>query len=312
MDLSTVKEQLYSNCYPDPKELDRDLKLIFTNSKLYNTDKRSVIYTMTLRLQSLVIEKMKDIKNSYKQDQIDLQNKKKSNKKSKLLNGTSNVKTRKSERHLEPQPSTSRQMLHNLTNHAAINQANNHNRQQANNNARGKRRQPLKTINEQEDDQMSVDTVLSEDRNEVYSDDEYCPSNYINHKTNRKVTFNNKSNSEEQTVRRTGRQRKPVTRLSSDTDIGEEEEEEESREFNVSVDEETELEEQTDGQTEESDDFTDDSFEQNSNKRKFNRQLINGNGRKSIKRKNTRRGRKSKKMKLTNGHRGKKFKLYRN
>lgn len=41
MDLSTVKENLLSDKYSNPNSLFRDLRLIFSNSRTYNTNKRS-------------------------------------------------------------------------------------------------------------------------------------------------------------------------------------------------------------------------------------------------------------------------------
>lgn len=57
MDLGTIRKRLLSDNYHEPKEFNKDLKLIFQNSKLYNTDKKSAVYGMTLRLQSLAAEK---------------------------------------------------------------------------------------------------------------------------------------------------------------------------------------------------------------------------------------------------------------
>lgn len=57
MDLRTVKEDLSGGNYETPAEFAKDVKLIFTNSRTYNTNKRSKIYTMTIRL-SLMFEEL--------------------------------------------------------------------------------------------------------------------------------------------------------------------------------------------------------------------------------------------------------------
>lgn len=41
MDLSTVKENLLSDKYSNPNSLFRDFRLIFSNSRTFNTNKRS-------------------------------------------------------------------------------------------------------------------------------------------------------------------------------------------------------------------------------------------------------------------------------
>eukprot|EP00795_Rhopilema_esculentum_P017794 gene17794-9472_t len=53
MDLSTVRQQLDNRLYDDAEALVRDVRLVFFNSRLYNTNKRSRIYGMTLRLSAL-------------------------------------------------------------------------------------------------------------------------------------------------------------------------------------------------------------------------------------------------------------------
>lgn len=65
MDLSTVKENLLSDKYSNPNSLFRDFRLIFSNSRTFNTNKRSRIYAMTLRLSAMVEEKMKEIINGW-------------------------------------------------------------------------------------------------------------------------------------------------------------------------------------------------------------------------------------------------------
>ena len=61
MDLTTVKEQLISDLYNDPPEFCKDMRTIFQNSKSYNTNKKSRIYSMTVRLSNLFEEKIRRI-----------------------------------------------------------------------------------------------------------------------------------------------------------------------------------------------------------------------------------------------------------
>ncbi|CAG4957295.1 unnamed protein product [Parnassius apollo] len=53
MDLGTVRARLSSGAYSRPEQFARDVRLVFSNSRLYNTNKRSRIYSMTVRLSSL-------------------------------------------------------------------------------------------------------------------------------------------------------------------------------------------------------------------------------------------------------------------
>ncbi|CAG0887382.1 unnamed protein product [Darwinula stevensoni] len=65
MDLSTVKGKVQSGSYASPEEFSHDINLIFRNSKDYNTNKRSRIYSMTLRLQGLFESRMAPIIKDY-------------------------------------------------------------------------------------------------------------------------------------------------------------------------------------------------------------------------------------------------------
>lgn len=47
MDLSTVKENLLSDKYSNPNSLFRDLRLIFSNSRTFNTNKRSRVSSLS-------------------------------------------------------------------------------------------------------------------------------------------------------------------------------------------------------------------------------------------------------------------------
>ncbi|XP_052896754.1 bromodomain and WD repeat-containing protein 3 [Anopheles moucheti] len=53
MDLRTIKEDLLGGNYDTPYDFCKDMRLIFQNSRNYNTNKRSRIYSMTLRLSTL-------------------------------------------------------------------------------------------------------------------------------------------------------------------------------------------------------------------------------------------------------------------
>ncbi|XP_031827305.1 bromodomain and WD repeat-containing protein isoform X3 [Nomia melanderi] len=66
MDLRTVKEDLLGGNYETPLEFAKDMKLIFTNSRNYNTNKRSRIYSMTIRLSAMFEEHMRKIISSWK------------------------------------------------------------------------------------------------------------------------------------------------------------------------------------------------------------------------------------------------------
>ncbi|XP_049806710.1 PH-interacting protein [Schistocerca nitens] len=53
MDLRTVKEDLLGGNYQSPLEFAKDVRLIFSNSKNYNTNNKSRIYCMTVRLSAM-------------------------------------------------------------------------------------------------------------------------------------------------------------------------------------------------------------------------------------------------------------------
>ena len=54
MDLRTVKEDLLGGNYETPAEFAKDVKMIFTNSRNYNTNKRSRVGTLLLLLLLLL------------------------------------------------------------------------------------------------------------------------------------------------------------------------------------------------------------------------------------------------------------------
>ncbi|XP_037956286.1 bromodomain and WD repeat-containing protein 3-like isoform X1 [Teleopsis dalmanni] len=70
MDLRTVKEDLLGGNYDDPLDFAKDVRLIFINSKNYNTNKRSrdysSIYSMTLRLSALFESHIKTVVSNWK------------------------------------------------------------------------------------------------------------------------------------------------------------------------------------------------------------------------------------------------------
>ncbi|XP_066478380.1 bromodomain and WD repeat-containing protein 1 isoform X2 [Tiliqua scincoides] len=69
MDLGTVKETLEAGNYHTPMELCKDIRLIFGNAKAYTPNKRSKIYSMTLRLSALFEEKMRRIISDFRTGQ---------------------------------------------------------------------------------------------------------------------------------------------------------------------------------------------------------------------------------------------------
>ncbi|XP_052866159.1 bromodomain and WD repeat-containing protein 3 [Anopheles cruzii] len=66
MDLRTIKEDLLGGNYDSPLDFYKDMKLIFQNSRNYNTNKRSRIYSMTLRLSTLFEANIKQIIHMWK------------------------------------------------------------------------------------------------------------------------------------------------------------------------------------------------------------------------------------------------------
>ncbi|KAJ8400340.1 hypothetical protein AAFF_G00397230 [Aldrovandia affinis] len=66
MDFKTVKKTLEQDEYDNPTELCKDTRLIFTNAKAYTPDKRSRIYSMTLRLSALFEERIRTIISDYR------------------------------------------------------------------------------------------------------------------------------------------------------------------------------------------------------------------------------------------------------
>uniref|UniRef100_A0A667YDF4 Bromodomain and WD repeat domain containing 1 n=1 Tax=Myripristis murdjan TaxID=586833 RepID=A0A667YDF4_9TELE len=66
MDFGTVKKTLEEDRYENPVELCKDTRLIFANAKAYTPNKRSKIYSMTLRLSAFFEEQIRTIISEYK------------------------------------------------------------------------------------------------------------------------------------------------------------------------------------------------------------------------------------------------------
>ncbi|KAM8904009.1 bromodomain and WD repeat-containing protein 3 [Spinachia spinachia] len=66
MDLNTVKRTLFEDRYDNPVELCKDTRLIFANAKAYTPNKRSKIYSMTLRISAFFEEQIRIIISEYK------------------------------------------------------------------------------------------------------------------------------------------------------------------------------------------------------------------------------------------------------
>ncbi|XP_028274720.1 bromodomain and WD repeat-containing protein 3 [Parambassis ranga] len=66
MDFGTVKRTLEEDHYENPTELCKDTRLIFANAKAYTPNKRSKIYSMTLRLSAFFEEQIRTVISEYK------------------------------------------------------------------------------------------------------------------------------------------------------------------------------------------------------------------------------------------------------
>ncbi|XP_076307639.1 PH-interacting protein-like [Tachypleus tridentatus] len=66
VDLSTVKERLQTGHYNTPVQFCKDMRLIFQNSRNYNTNKRSRIYGMTIRLSAMFEEHIRAITSDWR------------------------------------------------------------------------------------------------------------------------------------------------------------------------------------------------------------------------------------------------------
>uniref|UniRef100_A0AAR5Q514 Bromo domain-containing protein n=1 Tax=Dendroctonus ponderosae TaxID=77166 RepID=A0AAR5Q514_DENPD len=66
MDLETVKDKLAKGEYKIPSDFCSDMRLIFQNSRTFNTNKRSRIYVMTVRLSAMFEEHVKKIVSNWR------------------------------------------------------------------------------------------------------------------------------------------------------------------------------------------------------------------------------------------------------
>ncbi|XP_053177335.1 bromodomain and WD repeat-containing protein 3 [Scomber japonicus] len=66
MDFGTVRRNLGEDRYENPVELCKDTRLIFANAKAYTPNKRSKIYSMTLRLSAFFEERIRTVISEYK------------------------------------------------------------------------------------------------------------------------------------------------------------------------------------------------------------------------------------------------------
>ncbi|XP_018604343.2 bromodomain and WD repeat-containing protein 3 isoform X2 [Scleropages formosus] len=66
MDFSTVRRNLDEDRYENPTEFCKDIRLIFANAKAFTPNKRSKIYSMTLRLSAFFEERIRAIISDYK------------------------------------------------------------------------------------------------------------------------------------------------------------------------------------------------------------------------------------------------------
>ncbi|XP_065578986.1 PH-interacting protein-like [Artemia franciscana] len=61
MDLSQVKSKVDNDAYRSPADFNKDIRQVFQNSRLYNQNKKSRIYSMTIRLSAMFENHMKEI-----------------------------------------------------------------------------------------------------------------------------------------------------------------------------------------------------------------------------------------------------------
>ncbi|KAK7075021.1 Bromodomain and WD repeat-containing protein 3 [Halocaridina rubra] len=110
MDLTTVREELSTSSYPTPLDFARDMRRIFINSKNYNTNKRSRIYSMTVRLEAYFEDQIKPILAKYSQGK---RTQAKANP--RKPKGKANITSQKVGARCSPIPSGSRRGLQKLS-----------------------------------------------------------------------------------------------------------------------------------------------------------------------------------------------------
>uniref|UniRef100_A0A674HLJ2 Bromodomain and WD repeat-containing protein 1 n=1 Tax=Taeniopygia guttata TaxID=59729 RepID=A0A674HLJ2_TAEGU len=99
MDFSTVKETLEAGNYTSPLEFYKDIRLIFCNSKAYTPNKKSRIYSMTLRLSALFENHMKNIISEYK-SALQCQKRKRPRYRKRLRSSSSSPSTSRASRQI--------------------------------------------------------------------------------------------------------------------------------------------------------------------------------------------------------------------
>uniref|UniRef100_A0A8C3XGY6 Bromodomain and WD repeat-containing protein 1 n=1 Tax=Cyanoderma ruficeps TaxID=181631 RepID=A0A8C3XGY6_9PASS len=111
MDFSTVKETLEAGNYTSPLEFYKDIRLIFCNSKAYTPNKKSRIYSMTLRLSALFENHMKNIISEYK-SAMQCQKRKRPRYRKRLRSSSSSPSTRKQKQmKIQPKPNQNTSLL---------------------------------------------------------------------------------------------------------------------------------------------------------------------------------------------------------
>lgn len=107
MDLAQVKEKLDFEQYANPLEFHEDMKLMFSNSRTFNTNKRSRIYAMTLRLSAMYEDRIKLVLEDWKDSKVKHKGKGKSSKnlpaKRSKLSKQNNIVSTRSARDLSSQ-----------------------------------------------------------------------------------------------------------------------------------------------------------------------------------------------------------------
>ncbi|OCT93763.1 bromodomain and WD repeat-containing protein 1 isoform X2 [Xenopus laevis] len=91
-DFGTITKYLDLGGYNSPLELRKDMRLVFSNAKMYTPDKRSKIYSMALRLSEFVEARMDTIISGYK---AACNYKQKENESNSLKSATKNAKQRR-------------------------------------------------------------------------------------------------------------------------------------------------------------------------------------------------------------------------
>ncbi|KAH6927271.1 hypothetical protein HPB50_001232 [Hyalomma asiaticum] len=61
-----VRDRLARDLYPSPIEFCKDIRLVFANSRNYNTNKKSRIYSMTIRMSALFEERIRQITSDWR------------------------------------------------------------------------------------------------------------------------------------------------------------------------------------------------------------------------------------------------------